>query len=107
MDHSRWTYSISLASFLLFCLSGIFFVVWLTFSARQPGIVLDLAVMALIVSLTLRVILFIARRLRRVHEGGPDEAFREHACHRCGYNLTGVQGINCPECGTVREARDD
>ena len=102
MDHSRWTYKVSIASYVLFGLSGILILVFLVFSGRLPGFVLGLAVIALIASLTLRAILLIARRL-----GGPDETPREHACHRCGYNLTGVQGINCPECGTVREAKDD
>jgi hypothetical protein len=23
-------------------------------------------------------------------------------CHACGYNLTGVESYQCPECGTVR-----
>ena len=73
-----------------------------------PSVVLPVSLVMLIGALTLWAAV-LARRLWHSLLGrpAPDRSVfapAAYKCHKCGFELRGVEGICCPECGTVRPA---
>ncbi|HRP62344.1 MAG TPA: hypothetical protein PK400_03540 [Phycisphaerales bacterium] len=73
-----------------------------------PDALYALGILGLVVGLILHSVAVMDRWIRQMR-GLPRRRFVRddppvYKCHSCGYELQGVRGVYCPECGTVRPA---
>ena len=103
-----WTVVVSVATPMFLALVAGVLLPSLPASASSPGAAIGLVICIVVASAAatlLTVFQGIKGRLpgtspSRLHSG-PAAAYK---CPKCGYELRGVTGVYCPECGTVRPA---
>ena len=108
VDLDRLFRRLTHASIALLVVGAILFVSALAMPSTIPSSVLALGIGALIGALALRVVILGNRIGRFVLGRSPRSRSvfgpMTYTCHECGYELCGVKGAFCPECGTVRPA---
>jgi hypothetical protein len=96
------------ASIILLIVGGIMLVFGLAFPQLLPLPIVMIAIVVLIAALLLRLVTILDHIWRRLN-GRPARrpllfSPTQYTCPNCGYMLRGVEGIHCPECGTIRPA---
>ena len=107
LDIDKWIRKVSRFSFWFFVAGGILFFLGLALPSVFPTPVLLGGVLLIIGSLVARAVVLVDRMWRK----HPQNSTREkssvvpelYTCHHCGYQLRGVRGVGCPECGIVRQ----
>ena len=101
----RW---LRLCSVLIAAAGAVMFVTGLALPSRPGHYILTLGIVALILSLLVWTVLLLDRLWRPLVGLPPRSrsliAPPTYTCPNCGYMLRGVEGMFCPECGTVRPA---
>lgn len=107
IDIDKWVRIVSHASFWLFAIGGILFFLGLALPSIFPAPVLLGGVLLIIASLVARAVVLVDRmwRKHRIESARAKSSVvpAVYTCHHCGYQLRGVRGVGCPECGIVRQ----
>ena len=107
IDIDKWIRKVSHISFWLIANGGILFLLGLALPSIFPAPVLLGGELLILGSLIARAIVFVDRRWRKHLKKSARKKSsvvpEVYTCHHCGYQLRGVRGVNCPECGIVRQ----
>lgn len=107
IDIDKWVRKVSRFSFWIFVAGGILFLFGLALPSVFPAPVLLGGVLLIIVSLVARAVVLVDRmwrkHLQKSARAKSSVVPAVYTCHHCGYQLRGVRGVGCPECGIVRQ----
>lgn len=108
VDADRLDRTLTISSLALLVVAATLVICGLALRGTMSGFVLTLGFVALIGALLLRAGVLLGRAWSRLH-GRPARrrslfSPTTYTCHACRYDLRGVEGVYCPECGAVRPA---